>query len=220
MNHCSVVSDTIVKDLSKLGRSLSNLIIVDNSPSAYMLQPENAMPISTWVGNKADRELYDLIPVLEKLSRVKDTREVIRKFFKIPQSVINNSLLLKSKAERYLPRSSTNLQPDINYSESVRQIRPKPIPIHVRLNRGHIELPKEDNEPMSVVPSTTKGLSKLVPFVNNKPVNLNDLKLKDTIDQKYCLEYRIVSSSSNLFKNDKKKRASIYVPSLSFYNNK
>jgi RNA polymerase II subunit A small phosphatase-like protein len=37
-----------VKDLSKLGRSLGNLILIDNSRNSYKLQTENALPISSW----------------------------------------------------------------------------------------------------------------------------------------------------------------------------
>lgn len=32
-----------VKDLSRLGRELSNVIIVDNSPASYIFHPENAV---------------------------------------------------------------------------------------------------------------------------------------------------------------------------------
>lgn len=32
-----------VKDLSRLGRELNNVIIVDNSPASYIFHPENAV---------------------------------------------------------------------------------------------------------------------------------------------------------------------------------
>lgn len=34
-----------VKDLSRLGRELSKVIIVDNSPASYIFHPENAVSI-------------------------------------------------------------------------------------------------------------------------------------------------------------------------------
>lgn len=34
-----------VKDLSRLGRELSNVIIVDNSPASYIFHPENAVSV-------------------------------------------------------------------------------------------------------------------------------------------------------------------------------
>ena len=36
-----------VKDLSRLGRELSNVIIVDNSPASYIFHPENAVSSQT-----------------------------------------------------------------------------------------------------------------------------------------------------------------------------
>ncbi len=67
-----------VKDLSKLGRDLKDIIIVDNSPSAYMFQPENAMPILSWYSSKADNELFKLMSVLQRLVSVEDvTKETL-----------------------------------------------------------------------------------------------------------------------------------------------
>lgn len=60
--------------MSKLGRDLKDVIIIDNSPSAYIFQPENAIPISSWYSNSKDRELYRLVPLLVKLSKLDDVR--------------------------------------------------------------------------------------------------------------------------------------------------
>jgi RNA polymerase II subunit A small phosphatase-like protein len=51
------MNNAFVKDLSKLGRQMTDVIIVDNSPIAYMLQPENALPIISWYEDMTDREL-------------------------------------------------------------------------------------------------------------------------------------------------------------------
>ncbi|XP_012671742.2 CTD (carboxy-terminal domain, RNA polymerase II, polypeptide A) small phosphatase-like a isoform X1 [Clupea harengus] len=58
-----------VKDLSRLGRELSKVIIVDNSPASYIFHPENAVPVQSWFDDMTDTELLDLIPVFEGLSR-------------------------------------------------------------------------------------------------------------------------------------------------------
>ena len=63
-----------VKDLSKLGRELKDVLIVDNSPSAYLFQPENAIPINSWYSNTKDRELFKLIPLLTKMAKLDDVR--------------------------------------------------------------------------------------------------------------------------------------------------
>lgn len=53
-----------VKDLSRLNRDLSRTIIIDNSPESYLLQPENAIPIRPFFGDKGDRELLDILHFL------------------------------------------------------------------------------------------------------------------------------------------------------------
>lgn len=55
---CTEFSGCQVKDLSKLGRSLDRVIIVDNSSVAYLLQPYNAIPVTGWYDNLNDRELH------------------------------------------------------------------------------------------------------------------------------------------------------------------
>ena len=78
--HCSLINTTFVKDLKRLGRDLKSIIIVDNSPLSYSLHPQNGIPILTWFEDKSDRELFEIMPVLEFLSIVPDVREFIPKF--------------------------------------------------------------------------------------------------------------------------------------------
>jgi len=68
-----------VKDLSHLGRPLTNVIIIDNSPFSYMFQPDNAIPITSWFNDKADRQLYDLLPFLEQLMFVEDVCTLLQR---------------------------------------------------------------------------------------------------------------------------------------------
>ncbi|KAE8719883.1 putative Aquaporin NIP1.1 [Hibiscus syriacus] len=42
---CKEVNEKFVKDLSEMGRNLERVVIVDDNPNAYSLQPENAVPI-------------------------------------------------------------------------------------------------------------------------------------------------------------------------------
>jgi RNA polymerase II subunit A small phosphatase-like protein len=57
-------STAFVKDLSLLGRPLHRVIIIDNSPAAYVLQPRNAIPCTTWLGDPADTELQEILQLL------------------------------------------------------------------------------------------------------------------------------------------------------------
>lgn len=74
---CTKFPEGYVKDLSRLGRDLKDVIIVDNSPVCYMLQPHNAIPIRTWRDDVNDRELFDLIPILQSLADVDDIPQVL-----------------------------------------------------------------------------------------------------------------------------------------------
>uniref|UniRef100_G3PMR2 protein-serine/threonine phosphatase n=1 Tax=Gasterosteus aculeatus aculeatus TaxID=481459 RepID=G3PMR2_GASAC len=67
-----------VKDLSRLGRDLSKVIIVDNSPASYIFHPDNAVPVASWFDDMADTELLDLIPFFERLSRVDNVYTVLK----------------------------------------------------------------------------------------------------------------------------------------------
>lgn len=82
---CSFINNSFVKDLSKLGRDINHLLIIDNSPNSYSLQPMNALPIKTWIDEKDDRELDKLIDLLEYLSKVDNIPKVL--------SEINNKKL-------------------------------------------------------------------------------------------------------------------------------
>ncbi|TRZ01849.1 hypothetical protein DNTS_007154 [Danionella cerebrum] len=67
-----------VKDLSRLGRELNQVIIVDNSPASYIFHPENAVPVQSWFDDMTDTELLDLLPLFESLSRETDIFSVLQ----------------------------------------------------------------------------------------------------------------------------------------------
>ena len=78
--HCTLDKNTYIKDLKKLGRDLKDVIIIDNSPNSYSLNKENGIPITTWFDDEDDRELYNIVQILEFLSDVDDVRVFIPKF--------------------------------------------------------------------------------------------------------------------------------------------
>ncbi|KAJ3591872.1 hypothetical protein NHX12_007003 [Muraenolepis orangiensis] len=67
-----------VKDLSRLGRDLHKVIIIDNSPASYAFHPDNAVPVASWFDDMCDTELLDLLPFFERLSRVDDVYHVLK----------------------------------------------------------------------------------------------------------------------------------------------
>jgi RNA polymerase II subunit A small phosphatase-like protein len=75
---CTKTPQGYVKDLSRLGRELKDVIIIDNSPVCYAFQPDNAIPIKTWRDDPSDRELMDLTPILSSLATVDNIPVVLR----------------------------------------------------------------------------------------------------------------------------------------------
>ncbi|KAJ9085789.1 mitochondrial inner membrane protein required for protein import [Entomophthora muscae] len=77
------VEGKIVKDLSLLNRDLSQVIMMDNNPEHFSLQPENAILVPAWDGSPDDRYLVDILPFLETLAITspKDVRVILKKYY-------------------------------------------------------------------------------------------------------------------------------------------
>lgn len=58
--------------MSKLGRDLSKVIIIDNIEDNYKLQPKNGLNISDFEGDENDTELNYLLEDLVSLVKNKD----------------------------------------------------------------------------------------------------------------------------------------------------
>ena len=80
--HCTFHNGVFVKDLSRLARPLKHTIIIDNSPASYMFHREWAIPTTSWYDDWTCTELYQLIPILECLSKVSDIRPFLKSFVK------------------------------------------------------------------------------------------------------------------------------------------
>lgn len=75
---CLAFGDNIfVKDLSLLGRDLSQTIIVDNSPLSYAFHKNNAIDCSSFFDDENDRELDQIGAFLAAIKDVKDVRELL-----------------------------------------------------------------------------------------------------------------------------------------------
>ena len=63
--HCTFRRGVYLKDLTKVSRDLTRIVIVDNLPDNYQLQQENGIPIKTWMNdNPHDSELPRLGHIL------------------------------------------------------------------------------------------------------------------------------------------------------------
>ena len=112
--HCSMMGVTYIKDLNNLGRDLKDVIIVDNSPLSYSLNKENGIPISTWFNDKKDKELYNILPILEFLSCVNDVRDYIKNI------VINDNISYENTIN--IIENFSRLNKNINCESYINEI--------------------------------------------------------------------------------------------------
>ena len=86
--HTEQINGVFIKDLSKLGRDLSKILIVDNNKDNFSLQPENGLFISSYFGEQNDNELYLLCGDLMKIIEVQpdDIRPLIKEIDSIMQN--------------------------------------------------------------------------------------------------------------------------------------
>ena len=69
-----------MKDMSRMGRKMSEILLLDNSPLSYSLQPDNGVPCTSYINDASDTELKDIQPFLIELSKCDDVRKHTRKW--------------------------------------------------------------------------------------------------------------------------------------------
>lgn len=74
---CLQSNGNFMKDLTLVEPNLAHVCIIDNSPGAYALQPENGIPIATWLDDGNDEALLDLLPFLNALRFTGDVRSIL-----------------------------------------------------------------------------------------------------------------------------------------------
>ena len=91
--HTTILGCSIYKDLSKLGRDLSRVIIIDNLKENFKMQPNNGIFIKTWTNDINDVQFKDLLKILKDIVslNVIDVRPIIQKMndeIKISRNII------------------------------------------------------------------------------------------------------------------------------------
>lgn len=77
--HNCVLRDGVgyIKDLSVIGKALEEVVIIDNSPTSYAMNEDNAIQVEGWISDPSDTDLLNLLPLLEALRYSTDVRSIL-----------------------------------------------------------------------------------------------------------------------------------------------
>ena len=80
--HTIIVGNDFVKDLTRIGRPLNSIIIIDNMPQNFRFQKENGICIKPfWGQDSNDKTLYNLMPILIDIAKIGgDVRVSLNKY--------------------------------------------------------------------------------------------------------------------------------------------
>ena len=97
--HTIIIDNDFVKDLSKLGRDLSRIIIVDNMEQNYKLQKNNGITIRPfWGKDNEDSALIDLLDILLKIAEKNlDVRTGLKLFKEDIISKVTSNIFRRSQ---------------------------------------------------------------------------------------------------------------------------
>ncbi|CAD8132360.1 unnamed protein product [Paramecium pentaurelia] len=92
--HTTLVNNTYVKDIQKIGRDVKRTIIIDNLAENFKFQPDNGIQIQSWYGDQDDQALLLLSPLLIQIvqKKIQDVRDALRKFRDQMQNNIENGI--------------------------------------------------------------------------------------------------------------------------------
>lgn len=94
-----------VKDMSRLGRSLEKCILVDDTPLAFLKQPDHGVPVLQYRGDMDDRLLPEAVePLLFSLIKEKNVPMALRRRFNMrswfeTQGIVDEAVDAKTKTD-------------------------------------------------------------------------------------------------------------------------
>ena len=96
-DHCTLYKNRFVKDITKLGRDIRKIIIVDDDENNFVLNKENGIKIKPFLGeeNNNDTSLFELKKILILFERMglDDVRKGIKSYEKdIKDKISMNNL--------------------------------------------------------------------------------------------------------------------------------
>jgi len=91
---CQVRKGMFLKDLSVVRKDLSKVILVDNNPVSFLMQPSNGIPVPSFYGNANDRTFDSLTKVLNSLRDVDDVRPRLHELFRLADLLADHQRLI------------------------------------------------------------------------------------------------------------------------------
>ena len=100
-DHATLYGNIFIKDITKLGRDIRKIIIVDDDPTNFKLNPENGIQISPYLGDstKDDTTLFELKKLLILFE--KNGGDDIRKVIKSYEKDIKEKISLNYNSKRF-----------------------------------------------------------------------------------------------------------------------
>ena len=96
--HAIIIGNDFIKDLTRIGRPLDKIIIVDNMPQNFRLQKENGIIIKAfWGEDSYDTVLYDLYPILVNIA--KEGGDVRKSLVKYKDEIVKKVTSCISKSD-------------------------------------------------------------------------------------------------------------------------
>ena len=97
--HCIIVDQDFIKDLSRIGRPLDKTIIIDNIAQNFKMQKKNGILIKPFLGeDQNDQALIDLIPILVNIARDEiDVKNGLMKYRDEILTKISSNLFRRNK---------------------------------------------------------------------------------------------------------------------------
>ena len=229
--HCTPINTCFVKEIKRLGRQLKDVVIVDNSPMSYALNPENGLPISTWFEDKEDRELYNISSILEFLSFVPDVRNYIHQFVVNDEISYNNVINVFDRYNEMLNQKKINKN-NLNKNKSkdnkklLNKNNSKAKTNNINYNNHLISENKENisNNILIKTNNNNPRFKKNITFSNLKSKENNDIKINLNLNKKIRPDSKNNNKSKeNTLKNNSiiyniEKRENVS-PNILNYNN-
>lgn len=93
---CQQRKGMFLKDLRVVRPDLSKVILVDNNPVSFLLQPSNGIPVPSFYDDANDRTLESLTKVLASLRDLDDVRPRLHQLFRLADLLAEHQRMILS----------------------------------------------------------------------------------------------------------------------------